>query len=308
MIELIVNFGGPRSQEEIFPFLKELLTDPAVIRTPLPRFLARWVFTRTARRRAKQVAHDYARIGGASPIYADTEALADALGGIAFHRYLPATHPSFLERLRRLEGEEITVFPLFPQFSETTTGSVERFFAERLPQAVVARMRWVRSYADHPRYVEVFQRTVRAFLDSHGVRDEEACLLFSPHGLPQAYVDAGDPYEAECRRSFHSIASAFPRALCLLSYQSKFGRGEWLRPYTEDVCKNVQEWHQGRRHIVLVPLSFTSDHIETLFEVEYQYLPLIRSRGLSAYRCPALNRRADWIDAIRAILQERARL
>jgi ferrochelatase len=97
---------------------------------------------------------------------------------------------------------------------------------------------------------------------------------------------------------------AFPKALGKLCYQSKFGRGEWLKPYTDATCEKILNWHEGRKHVVIVPISFTSDHIETLFEIEQLYLPLIRSQGLQAYRCPALNREPYWVDALAEIARE----
>lgn len=89
-----------------------------------------------------------------------------------------------------------------------------------------------------------------------------------------------------------------------LCYQSKFGRGEWLRPYTNEACEEILSWHEGRKNVVFIPISFTSDHIETLFEIEKLYLPPIQKNGLSAFRCPALNLEPYWLNAILEILEE----
>jgi ferrochelatase len=134
-------------------------------------------------------------------------------------------------------------------------------------------------------------------------KEEEVAFLFSCHGLPRRYIDQGDIYESECARSFEAISQLFPRAICRLSYQSKFGKGEWLRPYTDEMCKSPHDWCQGRRFVVIVPLSFTSDHIETLYEIEKLYLPLLEAEGVSAKRCPAINVAPDWIDALAQIAQ-----
>lgn len=305
---LLVNFGGPRSLDEVEPFLVALLTDRDLIRTRLPNVLHRYLFTRMAKKRAKKVEKDYLKIGGCSPIYEDTEAVAREVSrrlGVSvetFHRYLPATHTAFLERMKKVKNS--IVFPLFPQFSYVTTGSVARFFAEHLDRETVNGLRWIKSYPAHPAYVRAMQRCLRDFLHSKGIREEETMLLFSTHGLPQEFIDAGDIYEKECKLSFQAIASAFPAAHVQLSFQSKFGPGEWLRPYTDEVCQNIHNWCGGKKNVVIVPLSFTSDHIETLFEIEELYLPPIRAAGLVAYRCPALSRRPDWLDAICTILQE----
>jgi ferrochelatase len=304
---LFVNFGGPRSLDEIEPFLISLLTDPDVIRTKLPYFLQKILFTRVAKKRAKTIVHDYGKIGGKSPIYEDTEALAKIISlklnteVLTFHRYLPSTHADALQKIA--EKKELLVFPLFPQFSYATTGSIARFFKEHLGGATKA-LSWIKSYAAHPSYLLAMESGLREFIQEKNLNVEETALLFSAHGLPQEFIDTGDIYQNECIQSFQALERRFSEMPCKLSYQSKFGRGEWLRPYTDEMCQNPTHWCEGRKNVVIVPLSFTSDHIETLFEIEEQYLPPLRRAGLHAYRCPALNLRTEWIEAISEILQE----
>jgi ferrochelatase len=291
-IAIIANFGGPRSLDEIESFLIALLTDRDVIRTRFPEWLHNWFFTRIARKRALKIAHDYALIGGKSPIFEDTEAVAAfvekelELPVFAFHRYLTATHADFFEKIA---ADAVQVFPMFPQFSYATTGSIARFFETSLPKETVNKFQWVRSYCDHPAFVRTVQKTIGSHLEQLGWKEEETMLLFSAHGVPRAFIDKGDPYEEECLRSFESVKEAFPRAVSRLAYQSKFGRGEWLRPYTDEVSDEILSWCEGRRQVVFVPISFTSDHIETLYEIEKLYLPRVRDRGLLASRCPAPN-------------------
>src|SRR5690606_11465904 len=97
---------------------------------------------------------------------------------------------------------------------------------------------------------------------------------------------------------------AFPQALGRLAFQSKFGPGEWIKPYTIDVCESILSWKEDKSHVLFIPLSFTSDHLETLFEIEEDYVPVVKNQGLDAYRVPALTRDPHWIDAIETILQE----
>jgi len=307
---LLVNFGGPRTLQEIEPFLRSLLTDKDVVRTRLPQVFHNYLFGRVAKRRAGKIAQDYVKLGGGSPIWSDTEYLAAELRKklhapvLAFHRYLPSTHKNFLEEFHAMSSQEICVFPLFPQFTYATTGSVARFLEQHCSKKLIQKMRWVKSYPAHPAYVGAMQRTVRDFIDNRGLQEEEIFLIFSAHGLPKEFVQKGDLYEYECRLSYQAIIQAFPKTHSLLCYQSKFGRGEWLRPYTEDVCHEIVKKAQGRRYCVFVPISFTSDHIETLFEVEEQYMPIIIKHGLYPFRTPALNRRPDWIEAIVHILSD----
>ena len=307
---ILANFGGPRSLDEIGSFLTELLTDEDVIRTPLPRFIERWFFTKIALKRVGKVAVDYELIGGKSPLFKDTETIAQQLREktnlpvITFHRYLPATHAQFFSEIHSLNADKHKIIPMYPQFSYSTTGSIARFFERCLPETLVQKMEWVKSYGTDPSYIEAMQNCIRDFLQTNKLDEKETFLFFSAHGLPQKYVNQGDPYQHECRQTYNAVMKGFPDLLSLLAFQSKFGPGEWLRPYTSELSKEPLKWNQGRKHVVFVPLSFTSDHLETLYEIEYTYLPNIQEKGLNSYRCPALNLRADWIDALVSIIEK----
>lgn len=300
MTYLLVNFGGPRDLDEVGPFLETLLTDPDVIRTPFPRWIQNWLFRRVARKRTPKIRGDYEEIGGRSPIYFDTEALAERLAEklqapvLTFHRYLPATHAESLQKIEAVQTPEIRVIPLFPQFSYATTGSIARLLASKTKKKLL----WIASYADHPAYIRAQREKIAQFLASQSLLPSDTTLFFSAHGLPRSFVDSGDPYEKECQRSFAQIRSHFPQNPALLAYQSKFGRGEWLRPYTDEMCQSI-----SAQQVVFIPLSFTSDHIETLFEIEKLYLEMLRKRGIAAYRCPALNLEPYWIEALAEIAQ-----
>lgn len=307
---LIVNFGGPRTLKEVEPFLKALLTDRDVVRTSFPQVFHNYVFNKIAQKRAVKVEKDYEEIGGSSPIYADTEYVAQAIRSrvegsvLTFHRYLPATHLAALEAIEKTRSTEIRVFPMFPQFTYATTGSIARFFQQHLSPKTVQKLRWIKSYPTHSAFIQVIQRMIREFLEEKGLKEEETILLFSAHGVPRKFIETGDLYEYECRSSVEKVMEGFPLALGRLSFQSKFGPGEWLRPYTEDVCQEIELWSHGKQNFIFVPISFTSDHLETLFEVEKQYLPIIQAKGLTPFRLPAPNRRGDWIEAITTMLQD----
>ncbi|MBU6383036.1 MAG: ferrochelatase [Verrucomicrobia bacterium] len=296
---LLVNFGGPRNLDEIPSFLTALLCDRDVIRSRFPPFVHNWFFGRIARKRAVKVREDYIEIGDKSPIYFDTEALKEKLSHPlrapvhTFHRYLIATHAE--TRAQLAKANEHIVLPLFPQFCYATTGSIARFFAPS------QKLRWIKSYADHPAFIASYQRRIRDFLQEKQLDEKETLLLFSAHGVPKRFIEEGDPYEQECQASFRAVMSGFPKAKGRLCYQSKFGKGEWLRPYTNEACETLLQWNEGRTTVVFVPISFTSDHIETLFEIEKLYLPIVEKQGLKAYRCPALNLEPYWIDALAEI-------
>lgn len=308
---ILANFGGPRDLKEIAPFLKALLTDRDVIRTPLPPLLNTWLFTLIARRRSAKVAKEYISMGGSSPIFNDTEEVAQLLREktqrhiITFHRYLPSLHRDFIEQVKQIDSEEIDVFPLFPQFTYATTGSIARWFQYNLPRTISNKLRWIKSYPNHPSFIAAHVKKIDAFLKQNQLDPQDTVLCFSAHGIPQGYVDAGDIYQAECQRSYQGIMSFFPQVLGRLCFQSKFGPGEWLKPYTSESCESILSWHQGKNNIVFIPISFTSDHIETLCEIENDYMTVIRKNGLKAYRVPALTKDPEWIDAITDILQEK---
>jgi protoporphyrin/coproporphyrin ferrochelatase len=306
---IVVNFGGPRNLNEVPSFLTELLSDQDVIQTKWPKMIHRWFFTRVAKKRAQKIAPDYEKIGGGSPIYRDTEEIGRVLQNklsvpvFTFHRYLRTTHEEFFRKIEGCGEKILRVLPLFPQFSYATTGSIARIFSERLSKRAIQSLHWIQSYPAHPAFINSYYQRIARVLKEAKVQEEESLLLFSCHGVPRSFIDQGDIYESECNRSFEAISSLFPAAVCKLSYQSKFGRGEWLRPYTDEVCESLSSWDQGRKTVVVVPLSFTSDHIETLYEIEELYLPVLRKNGAVALRCPALNLESEWIDALVQIAQ-----
>lgn len=306
---LLANFGGPRSLDEVSDFLTELLTDQDVVRSGLPPKVHRRLFSWIAHRRSEKIKKDYALIGGKSPIFEDTEHLAHTLQKtlgrkvITLHRYLPATHRDTLAHLESVQEPTLDVLPMFPQFTYATSGSLARWLERHLTPASCKKLRWIRSYADFAPFTELFVTKIREFLKEQHLQERDVFLLFSAHGLPKKFVATGDPYQRHCEASFSKISSAFPLAKSLLSYQSKFGPGEWLRPYTAQICHNILDWTQEKKNVVVIPLSFTSDHIETLFEVEYQYLPMIRRQGLRALRCPAFNQDPRWPEVLSALLK-----
>lgn len=307
---IIVNFGGPRSLDEISAFLQALLCDRDVVRTKLPGFLHQYLFSKIAKKRAKKISGEYTNIGGKSPIYEATEQVASGLRRLlpypiyTFHRYLPATHPSFIRKIVLADIDEWLIFPMFPQFSYATSGSIARFLDQRLPKSIVRSIYWLKSYPDQKAYTDLFTVRIRTFLKENDLQEEETLLFFSAHGVPQKFIDEGDPYQRECERSYAAITSNFSKAQSLLAYQSKFGPGEWIKPYTVEVCRKIEEHAKNAKNVLFIPLAFTSDHIETLHEIENEYLPLVTEKGYKAYRLPAFNDQADWIQTIAQLINE----
>ncbi len=306
---ILVDFGGPRNLEEISSFIRSLLGDREVIRTRLPSFLHSFLFDRIARKRVPSLKKQYAQIGGKSPIHENTETVADllrkelSLPVHTFHRYLPNTHRASLEKIQSADADLFIVFPLFPQFTYAVTGSIATFFSQHLPPSVVHKMLWIKSYSSEEPFIRLFSQRITRFLEEKRLRESETVLFFSAHGLPRKFIEEGDPYVRECELSFQSISERFPSALSLLAYQSKFGPEEWTRPYTSDLCEELDPLRTKKKNLLFIPLSFTSDHIETLYEVEQEYMPVSRQKGFSVFRLPAFNMKSDWIHTVQELLE-----
>lgn len=305
---LLVNFGGPRNLSEIPTFLSTLFLDEDVIRPKLFYPLHKLLFTYIARKRAKSISHDYKEIGGKSTIFEETEKLAKILEKkmkapfVTFHRYLPETHKKTLFLIEHSNYDKIYVLPLFPQFSYSTTGSSARFFQKNLSPKSLNKLHWIKSYPSETPFVMLWQKQLRDFIHSKGISENEAFFLFSAHGLPQSYIDQGDPYEKECQLTVSKIMKAFPRISYKLSFQSQFGKEKWNEPYTKDLCSQAYKWCENKKHIIFVPISFTSDHIETLFEIEKIYMPLIKRQGLVAHRVPSCYSHPDFVNTMCSLL------
>ena len=289
-------------------FLISLFRDQEVLRTRLPKWLHNCIFTALAKKRARKSIFDYAQIGGKSPIYEDTEAIAAHVSTLlkapvlTFHRYLPKTHAPFIEKMRTFAKEEtIRIFPLFAQFSYATTGSIATWFTRHLDKEIVQRMRWIRSYPDHEGYLKAFESVIRDSIKS--LSEKSTLLLFSAHGLPQEFIQTGDSYVEECQRTFELLGLRFGNYSSLLCYQSQLGKKEWTRPYTLEVCHELARTKKYE-NVVIIPLSFTSDHIETLFEIQELYLPILHAAQIHAVRCCALNQHPEWLKAILEIIEK----
>lgn len=297
---ILANFGGPRTSDEIYLFLKTLLCDQDVIQTGWIKPLHKLLFTYIAKKRTLKVAQDYAKIGGASPIYNDTFRLKQYLEKALkvpvydFHRYLPSTHQTFLTEVENHRGDKLLVVPLFPQFSFATTGSIARFFETNLCGRTLEKLEWIPSFEAQESFISAYVKNIRNKIKEHNLLEQDVCLFYSFHGVPRKFICFNDPYEKHCKASFEAIKAYFPSSDHIMAFQSKFGKGEWLRPYTIDLVEGDLKWLH-KKHVLFVPLSFTSDHIETLFEVEYEYKKVLEEKGISAFRVEAISQDFSWV-------------
>jgi ferrochelatase len=310
---LLVNFGGPRIMREVRPFLRALLTDQDVLQTRFPAWLHRLVFSRIANRRACRICGEYRELGGGSPLFRDTEQIAaemrDLFEGpvLTLHRYLPDTHSDLKEALVQLatKVDEVIVIPLFPQFSYTTTGSCARWLLHVMPKPLLNKFRWIKSYGTDSLFVTAWQERIRMKLSQLSWDEQQTVLLFSAHGIPQRYAEAGDPYAVECERSMQAILQAFPRAQGRLCYQSQFGPEQWLQPYTSLLVQTLGDEIPDRRQCLIVPHAFTTDHLETLVEIEDQYLSVLKQKGWQAHRVDCLQGSQTFVRALARLAEQR---
>jgi len=295
---LLVNLGTPDVPEKtsIRQFLTEFLSDPRVV--DLPRWfwipLLRLVII-PLRKGRTTAAYKKIWLDGGSPLLVYSEALCEGLqvlldGNAKVRLAMRYGAPDIRSRLVSLRDEgvkKLIVLPLYPQYSVTTTESV---FDE--VTTTLAELGWepelhlVRQYHDEPGWVHSIASSIRNFQLQHGKAEK---ILFSMHGIPQRLVDAGDPYEQQCRQSVSAVAEILKlKEGCQITFQSRVGREAWLQPYTDEVIKNLAE--SGIKHIQVISPGFSVDCLETLEEIAIRYRDLFISAGGEKFEyIPALN-------------------
>ncbi|WP_448514780.1 ferrochelatase [Parathermosynechococcus lividus] len=314
---LLLNLGGPDRPEDVRPFLYNLFSDPEIIRLPF-RWLQKplaW-FISTSRARKSQA--NYAQIGGGSPLRRITEQQAKALKaaladlGIDANLYIGMRywHPFTEEAIAQIKLDNIrklVILPLYPQYSISTSGSSFRLLEalwENDPALRQIHYTLIPAWYNHPGYVAAMAELIRRELDQCPNPDT-AMVFFSAHGVPKSYVtEAGDPYQEQIEACVRLIMNALGRPNPhVLAYQSRVGPVEWLQPYTEDIIPELAA--QGVKTLVVVPISFISEHIETLQEIDIEYRELAEEAGIEIFRrVPALNDHPGFIVALAQLVKE----
>ena len=301
---VLLNFGGPRTLEEVPAFLFEILSDPNTLQLPLPRWAQNILARRITRRRSVEMARQYGAIGGKSPLVDATAAIAESLRELlpdlpvyTVHRYLRG-YTEAVAREIAAEGNDtdgndtggtgaLLALPLYPHFSYATTGSSIEQLLDALDAAGWrGEVTALAAYPRHPRYLEALAARLEECLSAHRPPPGETVILCSAHGLPRSYVERGDPYRDQIEDTVSALRESFPGWRIEIAYQSRVGPAEWLRPYTDEIIPQLAA--EGVRHLVFLPISFTSDHIETLYEVGVTYFSLARKCGMEPYRVQAV--------------------
>lgn len=314
---VLFNLGGPHTPEAVEPFLRNLFSDPAIITLPtifrIP--LARLV----AARRAPIAREIYAKIGGRSPILAETQAQAHALETALAHEGMEARafiamrcwKPFSDETARAVAAwkpDRIVLLPLYPQYSTTTTASSLGDWHRAAARAGLAvPTTKICCYPDEPGFVAAEAALIREALAKRHT-EWTYRLLLSAHGLPKRTVAKGDPYQHQVEKSAAAIISALGEANLdwTVCYQSRVGPLEWIGPATDAEIRRAGS--EGKA-VIIAPIAFVSEHSETLVELDIEYAKLAQESGVPDYiRVPTVSTRGEFIEGLaRQVLQAVAR-
>jgi ferrochelatase len=312
---VLFQLGGPDSIDAIEPFLYNLFCDSDIIDFPFARIARQPLARLIASRRAKHVARHYRKIGGRSPIldYTTRQAKAlervlspdfDARVAIAMRYWHPMTDAAVHE-IERYSPDELVLLPLYPQYSRTTTGSSLNEWNRCFHQHEChARVHVVMEFYEDPLYITSVVAAINAALT--GFADPaDTDFVFSAHGIPIAMIEQGDPYQHQIERTTDLVWErggwGGRRHLC---YQSKVGASRWLAPSLHGHIASLAEEH--RRNLLIVPISFVSDHVETLHEIDIEHREQALSLGIPNFRTvPGLNDSPAFIEALAGLVRSR---
>ncbi|MBM4160951.1 MAG: ferrochelatase [Ignavibacteria bacterium] len=293
---VLLQLGGPDSLDAVEPFLYNLFSDPDIIDLPGAFLFRKRLARMISARRAPKVEDLYRRIGGRSPILPQTLAQAESLKkeleqkGHPMHvtvamRYWHPFTDEIIQELLAQSVDGAILLPLYPHYSRSTTGSSVNEWKRTLKRLNASQLQWrlIEHYYDHPLYIEAVVERIREVLEDIPAEERSAVhLVFSAHGTPVKLVKAGDPYASQVRRTYELVVErgefGLPHHLC---FQSKVGPQRWLEPSLTQTIRQLGEAHVT--HAVVIPISFVSDHIETLSEINIEAREEAHTVGISSF-------------------------
>lgn len=329
--------GGPKNLDDVYQFLLNLFSDRDLMQLPFQSYASKFIATR----RTPQIKEQYQAIGGGSPILSWTrkqgeamEKLLDEISPetgkhkvfiIAFwveltyqnlaphkhyiaFRYVEPSTTTALEEMKKDKVERAIVFSQYPQYSCSTTGSSLNELHRGIKELGMENdIKWsiIDRWPTHPGFIDATAKKIEAKLAEYTPEErKDAVIMFSAHSLPMSVVNRGDPYPAEVASTvdhvMKKLKNAFPYRLC---WQSQVGPSAWLGPQTSDALKGFAK--AGKKNLVVVPIAFTSDHIETLFELDQEYAEEAKEVGLTGWkRVDALNDDTTFTNAMAQIVKE----
>ena len=301
---LLLNLGGPEKVEDVRPFLFNLFSDRLIIRLG-PAFMQKFIAWWIAKKRAPKSQGYYRQIGGGSPLNSITksqgEALEDSLkdyGNFKVDMAMRYWRPFAEEILPKMKERgicKIVGLSLYPHYSIATTGSSLIDLKKKAAQSGHFEIIEVSSWPEQPDYIACLAARIQGALKEF----ESAEIVYSAHSLPVKFIEDGDPYVEHLKKSIKLIEEKTGQAghLC---YQSRSGPVEWLEPSTPETLEKLSG--QGVKNIVMVPISFVSDHVETLCEIDIQYKELAESLGMTLVRTKSLNTDPHFITGLRKLV------
>ncbi|MEB3286499.1 MAG: ferrochelatase [Vampirovibrionales bacterium] len=318
---LFLNMGGPDGLDSVQPFLFNLFSDPDIIRLPLSSLLQKPLAWYISSSRKKEACHNYSLMGGASPQLPLTREqvrhVQDMLemkgyGQLPVYLAMRYWHPFTQEALDQIQAdgiEHLIVVSLYPHFSYTTTGSsINELKRQLATRKLNVSLSVVSGYARSRQYLEALATTIQQGLSENPwtCAEGNVHILFSAHSLPLKHIKrTRDPYPEHIYLCIKTLMEAyFPKHDWDLAYQSKVGNMPWLGPYTDSAL----QFYAAKQinNVLIVPISFVTDHIETLVEIDQQYIPMARTQGLATcFRAPALNSNPKFILALSDMIEDR---
>lgn len=311
---MLFQLGGPDSLEAVEPFLYNLFSDPDIIDFPFSRLAREPLARLMASRRARHAAEHYRALGGASPLLENTRRQAEALEAelrrdlearvvVAMRYWRPFTGEAIAE-LGRFSPDRLVLLPLYPQYSGTTTGSSLNEWKRRFhPDGWRPEVRVIRDFHDDPGFIEAVaahvDEALAAFADPQAVE-----VVFSAHSIPVAAVERGDPYPRQVERTVELVwrQGGWPNRY-ELCYQSKVGPSRWLRPMLKETLEKLAA--RGAQQVLVVPISFVSDHVETLYEIDIEHREIAHRLGIRDFRMmPGLNDSPHFIRALAQLVRK----
>ncbi len=312
---VLFQLGGPDSLEAVEPFLYNLFSDPDIIDFPLARIARQPLARLIASNRAKKVRRHYMEIGGRSPIRELTERQAEALAAalrpaydakvvVAMRYWRPLTQDA-IEQLRAEPVSDIVLLPLYPQYSSTTTGSSLREWNRRAAEAGMngTPAHLIREFYDHPGYLDSLVEQINKALAAFP-RMRDVHMVFSAHNVPTSVVQAGDPYPSQIEATVRLVVErggwGLPAHLC---YQSKVGGARWLEPSLDHTIEHLAA--RGVKSLLVIPIAFVSDHVETLSEINIEAREHAARCGIAQFEMmPGLNDSPRFIQALADLVKQ----
>jgi ferrochelatase len=305
---VLMNLGGPDSLEAVQPFLKNLFSDPAIINLPNPFrvLLAKFI----SNRRANKAMGIYEKLGGKSPLLENTEVQARALEivlrdrlpdnevkvFIAMRYWYPFTQDC-VQAVQAWKADRVVLLPLYPQYSTTTTASSVNAWEDALGKNAFVQG----CYFAEPGFIRAYRDLIQQEIEKTP-EDKPIRLLFSAHGIPQKLVDQGDPYQWQVEQTVAAVMAGQSRDY-VICYQSRVGPLKWIGPNIEDEIIRANQDGVG---VIVVPISFVSEHSETLVELDMDYRDRAVELGLPYYgRVPTVSDHPEFISGLADLVENR---